>query len=271
VIPDALRAIENRTALRPTIGVVLGSGLGGFADELTERVEIPYAEIPHWPGSTAVGHAGKLVLGRIGGVTVAAMAGRAHLYEGYSTAQVTFGVRVLRSLGVRSLILTNAAGGIDRALERGGLVLISDHINLQGVNPLAGPNDDSLGPRFPDMSEAYSKAYRDIAKTVATDLCIPMTEGVYAAMLGPSYETPAEIRFLRTIGADVVGMSTVLESIAANHMGMKVLAISCVTNMAAGVIPESKINHEEVLETGIEVRDTLVRFLKAVLPRLVES
>ena len=269
--PDAQRAIEGRTALRPTIGVVLGSGLGGFADELAERVEIPYGEIPNWPGSTAIGHPGKLVLGKIGGVNVAAMAGRAHLYEGYSACQVTFGVRVLRSMGVRSLILTNAAGGIDRALERGGLVLISDHINLQGVNPLTGPNDDSLGPRFPDMSEAYCRAYRDIAKEVATELCIPVTEGVYAAMLGPSYETPAEIRFLRTVGADVVGMSTVLESIAANHMGMKVLAISCVTNMAAGVIPESKINHEEVLETGIQMRDTLVRFLRALLPRLVES
>jgi purine-nucleoside phosphorylase len=269
VIAEAKRVIESRTSLRPTIGVVLGSGLGAFADELSERTDIAYSDIPGWPGSTAVGHAGKLVIGKLGDTQVAVMAGRAHLYEGYTPAQVTFGVRVLGSLGVRSMVFTNAAGGINLALERGGLVLISDHINLQGVNPLTGPNDDTLGPRFPDMSEAYSRACRDAAKEVAVELCIPMTEGVYAAMLGPSYETPAEIRYLRTIGADVVGMSTVLEAIAANHMGIKVLGISCVTNMAAGIIAEAKINHQEVLETGIMVRDTLVRFLKALLPRLV--
>ena len=198
------------------------------------------------------------------------MAGRAHLYEGYSPSQVTFGVRVLHALGVRSVVFTNAAGGINLAYEQGGLVLISDHINLQGVNPLVGPNDSALGARFPDMSEAYSRAFREIAKQVAVALCIPVTEGVYAGMLGPSYETPAEIRYLRTIGADVVGMSTVLEAIAANHLGLKVLGISCVTNMAAGVVPLAKINHEEVLETGAMVRDTLVRFLNALVPRLVE-
>jgi purine-nucleoside phosphorylase len=181
--------------------------------------------------------------------------------------QVTYGVRVLQSIGVRSMVFTNAAGGINLQLERGGLVLISDHINLQGANPLVGPNDDALGPRFPDMSEAYSRAYRETAKHVATELCIPIAEGVYAAMLGPSYETPAEIRYLRVIGADVVGMSTVPEVIVANHMGMKVLGISCVTNMAAGILPQ-KINHEEVLETGAMVRDILVKFLKALLPRL---
>jgi len=268
VIDEAKRFIEGRTELRPVIGVVLGSGLGAFADELTERVELPYGEIPGWPHSTAVGHAGKLILGKLGEVPVAATAGRAHLYEGYSPAQVTYGVRVLGSLGVRSMVFTNAAGGINLELQRGGLVLISDHINLQGVNPLCGPNDDLLGPRFPDMSEAYSRRFREIAKAVAVELCVPIREGVYAAMLGPSYETPAEIRFLRLIGADVVGMSTVLEAIAANHMGMKVLGISCVTNMAAGVLPETKINHEEVLETGAMVRDTLVRFLKGLLPRL---
>jgi purine-nucleoside phosphorylase len=177
---------------------------------------------------------------------------------------------VLGSLGVRAVVFTNAAGGINLALERGGLVLISDHINLQGVNPLVGPNDDSLGPRFPDMSAAYSRAFRETAQQVATEQGISVREGVYAAMLGPSYETPAEIRYLRTIGADVVGMSTVLEAIAANHMGMKVLGISCVTNMAAGVMPRARINHQEVLETGEMVRDTLVRFLKALIPRLVE-
>jgi purine-nucleoside phosphorylase len=270
VTADAKREIECRSPIRPTVGVVLGSGLGAFASELTERTHIPYSEIPGWPSSTAVGHAGQLVIGKLGELSVAVMAGRAHLYEGYSAAQVTFGVRVLRSLGVTSVVFTNAAGGINLALDRGGLVLISDHINLQGVNPLVGPNDDSLGPRFPDMSEAYCKAYRYIAKAVATELCVPITEGVYAAMLGPSYETPAEIRYLRAIGADVVGMSTAIEAIAANHMGMKVLGISCVTNMAAGVIPDSKLVHEEVLETGEQVRDTLVRFLKALLPRLAE-
>ncbi len=267
MIEEAKNYIESRTPLRPSIGVVLGSGLGAFADELAERTEIPYSEIPAWPCSTAIGHAGKLVIGRLCDREIAVMAGRAHLYEGYSPAQVTFGVRVLGKLGVRSMVFTNAAGGINKELERGGLVLISDHINLQGVNPLVGPNDESCGPRCPDMSEAYSRAYRKIAKEVAVELCIPISEGVYAAMLGPCYETPAEIRFLRTIGADVVGMSTVPEAIVANHMGIHVLAISCVTNMAAGVLPQ-KISHEEVLETGEMVRETLVKFLKALLPRL---
>jgi purine-nucleoside phosphorylase len=270
VTDEAKRYIEGHTDVRPAIGLVLGSGLGAFADELAGRKDIPYGDIPGWPHSTAVGHAGKLIIGRLGDLDVAVMAGRAHLYEGYSMQQVTFGVRVLQSIGARSMVFTNAAGGINLTLERGGLVLISDHINLQGANPLVGPNDDSLGPRFPDMSDAYTKTYRDIAKRVATELCIPVTEGVYAAMSGPSYETPAEIRYLRTIGADVVGMSTVPEVIVANHMGMKVLGISCVTNMAAGILPQ-KINHEEVLETGAMVRDTLVRFLKALLPRLISS
>jgi len=270
VIAEATRYIQGHTTAQPVIGVVLGSGLGAFADELSDRVDIPYTDIPGWPGSTAVGHAGKLIIGSIDGVTVAVMAGRAHLYEGYSPAQVTHGVRVLRSLGARSMVFTNAAGGINLQLERGGLVLISDHINLQGSNPLIGPNEDALGPRFPDMSDAYSKQYREIAKRVAAELFIPLGEGVYAAMTGPSYETPAEIRYLRIIGADVVGMSTVAESIVANYLGMKVLGISCVTNMAAGILPQ-KINHEEVLETGAMVRDTLVRLLKVLLPRLAEA
>jgi purine-nucleoside phosphorylase len=265
---EAKRLIESRTDVRPRIAVVLGSGLGAFADEFTDSTSIPYMEIPGWPQSTAVGHSGKLVLGKLcGSLDVAVMAGRAHLYEGHSMQAVTYGVRVLGSLGARSIVFTNAAGGINLELGRGGLVLISDHINLQGANPLVGPNDDSLGPRFPDMSEAYSKEYREIAKVVAAEQGIAISDGVYAAMLGPSYETPAEIRFLRTIGADVVGMSTVPEVIVANHMGIKVLGISCVTNMAAGILPQ-KINHEEVLETGAMVRDTLVRYLKALLPRL---
>jgi purine-nucleoside phosphorylase len=268
VIDEAKRFIEGHTEMRPTVGVVLGSGLGAFANALADRVDIAYHDIPGWPGSTAVGHAGKLIIGRLGDVTVAVMAGRAHLYEGYSPAQVTYGVRVLGSLGVKSMVFTNAAGGINLSLQRGGLVLISDHINLQGCNPLCGPNDDLLGPRFPDMSEAYSRDFREKAKQVAAEQCIPIGEGVYAAMLGPNYETPAEIRYLRIIGADVVGMSTVPEVIVANHMGMKVLGISCVTNMAAGIL-QQKINHEEVLETGAMVRDTLLRFLKALLPHLV--
>jgi purine-nucleoside phosphorylase len=255
VIEQAKRYIEERTPLRPAIAVVLGSGLGAFADELAERTVFPYAEIPSWPVSTAIGHAGKLVVGRLDGLPLAVMAGRAHLYEGHTPAQVTHGVRVLRAIGVRSLVLTNAAGGIDLALQRGGLVLISDHINLQGMNPLVGPNDDACGPRFPDMSDAYSREFRQIARAVGAGL---------------GYETPAEIRMLRVLGADVVGMSTVPEVIVANHMSMKVLGISCVTNMAAGILPQ-KINHEEVLETGAMVRGTLVRFLKALLPRLAEA
>jgi purine-nucleoside phosphorylase len=264
----AVRFIQARSDLRPTIAVVLGSGLGAFAEALQARVEIPYSEIPGWPVSTAIGHAGKLVIGELDGLNVAVMAGRAHLYEGNTAQQVVFGVRTLGALGLRSIIFTNAAGGINLAYRRGGLVLISDHINLQGVNPLVGPNDDSLGPRFPDMTEVYSAAYRATAKQVAAELDIDISEGVYAGLLGPSYETPAEIRYLRAIGADLVGMSTVLEAIAANHMGMKSLGISCVTNMAAGILPQ-KLDHNEVLEAGAAVRDTLVRFLKALLPRLV--
>ena len=259
--------IEEKIKARPRIGVVLGSGLGAFGDELSDSVHIPYADIPGWPRSTAAGHAGKLVFGKLGSTDVVVMSGRAHLYEGYSAARVTYGVRIFQMLGVRSLVLTNAAGGVNVSFQQGGLVLISDHINLQGVNPLVGANEDGFGPRFPDMSEAYSREYRKIAKDTAQELGVALDEGVYAALSGPSYETPAEIRYLRTIGADLVGMSTVPEVIVANHMSMKVLAISCVTNMAAGVLPR-KINHEEVLETGARVRDTLVLLLKTLLPRL---
>ena len=259
------QAIEK---LKPSIGVVLGSGLGAFADELSDRADFPYETIEGWPRSTAVGHAGKLVIGKLGGLSVAVMAGRAHLYEGHSMQAVTHGVRWLHAHGVRGMVFTNAAGGINLNLQRGGLVLISDHINLQGANPLVGPNDDSLGPRFPDMSEAYSREWRETAKRVAAELGVSLGEGVYAGLLGPSYETPAEIRYLRAIGADLVGMSTVPEVIVANHMGMKCLGISCVTNMAAGVVPDTKLTHQEVLEAGEMVRDTLVRLLKALLPRL---
>ena len=259
--------LQDKLPSSPSIAIVLGSGLGGFTDELVNRVEIPYADIPGWPRSTAVGHAGKLVYGQLGPVNLVALSGRAHLYEGYSPGRVTYAMRVLRLIGVRSVVLTNAAGGIHPSLQRGGLVVITDHINLQGSNPLVGANEDDFGPRFPDMTEAYDPHFRQIAKQTAAELGIGLGEGVYAAMLGPSYETPAEIRFLRTIGADLVGMSTVPEVIVANHMGMKVLAISCVTNMAAGILPQ-KIDHEEVLETGRMVRDTFVRLMKAILPKL---
>jgi len=249
------------------VGVVLGSGLGGFADTLGCRTETPYAQIPGWPPSTAVGHPGKLVCGCIGSTEVVVLAGRAHLYEGYTPKQVTFGIYELARRGVRSLILTNAAGGINLSYQPGQLVLISDHINLLSINPLTGPNDETLGPRFPDMTEAYSLSYRETARAVAADLGIALQEGVYAAVPGPSYETPAEIRYLRTIGADLVGMSTVPEAIAANYLGMKVLGISCVTNMAAGVRGE-RLVHEEVLETGERVRGTLVALLNALIPKL---
>jgi purine-nucleoside phosphorylase len=264
---QALEYIRRQTDREPRVAVVLGSGLGGFADELSDRIEVPYADIPGWPVSTAVGHAGKLIFGKVEALNVAVLAGRSHLYEGYTPVQVTMGVRVLHQVGVRAIVFTNAAGGINLLYSQGALVLISDHINLLGSNPLIGPNDDSVGPRFPDMTEAYSPGCRVIAQQVAAKLGIPLPEGVYAAVTGPSYETPAEIRYLRTIGADLVGMSTVPEVIVANYLGMRVLAISCVTNMAAGILPQ-KISHEEVLETGQRVRETLVQFLKALLPRL---
>jgi purine-nucleoside phosphorylase len=252
------------------IGVVLGSGLGAFAETLQERVETPYSQIPGWPISTADGHPGKLVCGRLGCAEVIVLAGRAHLYEGYTPHQVTFGIRELYRRGVRSLVLTNAAGGVNLQYHPGQLVLISDHINLMGANPLTGPNDDSLGSRFPDMSEAYSSACREVAKQAAAKLGMTLREGVYAALSGPTYETPAEIRYLRIIGADLVGMSTVPETIVANHLGMKVLAISCVTNMAAGVLPH-KLVHEEVLETGAKVRETLSKLLSAIIEQLAQS
>ena len=267
MISEALRFLTNQTDLRPRIGVVLGSGWGEFAGELADAAVIPYGEIPGWPESTVAGHAGQLVVGRLGQTPVALMAGRLHLYEGRSPQEVAFGVRVLSQWGVRSLVLTNAAGGIHPRLERGQLVLITDHINLQGTNPLIGPNDATLGPRFPDMSEAYSPRCRRIARKVVGELGIELSEGVYAAVVGPNYETPAEVRFLRGIGADLVGMSTAAEVIAARHMGVEVLAISCVTNMAPGISAD-KIRHEEVLEEVGRLHPVLFRFLKALLPRL---
>jgi len=265
---SAVDLIVSRTSLRPRVAVVLGSGLGAFADTLSDCTEIPYAEIPGWPQSTAIGHAGKLVVGLADGVPVAALAGRAHLYEGYTAKQAVFGIRTLKALGAESLILTNAAGGIRPDWKPGDLVLISDHINLLGQNPLSGPNEDALGPRFPDMSEAYSREYRKIAGETGKSMGVNLAEGVYAAVPGPSYETPAEIRYLRAIGADLVGMSTVPETIAANHMGMKVLGISCVTNHAAGVI-DQKLDHREVLEVGERMKGTLIELLRRLVPQLV--
>ena len=264
---SAAQLILSRTSLRPHIGVVLGSGLGGFADSLDESSRIPYAEIPAFPRSTAIGHAGKMVIGKANGVAVAAMQGRVHLYEGYSAQEVAFPIRVFARMGIRTVILTNAAGGINLNYSQGALVLIRDHINLQGHNPLIGANDDRFGVRFPDMTHAYSKAYREIAREEAAKLGMTLHEGVYAALAGPSYETPAEIEYLRRIGADLVGMSTVAEVIAARHMGIKVLAISCVTNMAAGIL-DQPLSHAEVMETGERVQHTFESLLRAVLPRI---
>ncbi|HEX6725679.1 MAG TPA: purine-nucleoside phosphorylase [Gaiella sp.] len=263
----AVAAITARSELRPQVGVVLGSGLGSFADAVEEAVEIPYGEIPGWPASTAVGHAGTLVVGSFGGVPVAVMKGRAHLYEGVSPADVVFGVRVLGSLGVRSLVLTNACGAIDPAVEPGTLVAISDHLNLQGTSPLVGPNDETLGPRFPDMTDAYDPESRRLAREAAARIGLDLREGVYAAWLGPAFETPAEIRMMRTLGADLVGMSTVPEVLAARHMGIRCLALSCVTNAAAGVRPEP-IDHERVLEVGARAAGDLVALLREVIPSL---
>jgi purine-nucleoside phosphorylase len=263
----AARFFESKNIVWPKVAVVLGSGLGAFADTLENPSVIPYSDIPGWPQSTAVGHAGKLIVGTLDGLPVAALAGRAHLYEGYTAEQAVFGIRALHKLGVKSVLLTNAAGGVNPAFGPGQLVLISDHINLLGQNPLTGPNDDTLGPRFPDMSEAYSKSYRDAARAAGKAMGLDLQEGVYAALPGPSYETPAEIRYLRAIGADLVGMSTVPETIAANHMGMKVLGISCVTNFAAGVT-DQKLDHKEVLAVGEQVKGTMVELLRRVLPGL---
>ncbi|MGB9074574.1 MAG: purine-nucleoside phosphorylase [Terriglobales bacterium] len=267
---SAAAFVLSQTKLRPRIGLVLGSGLGSFADDLAEAVRIPYAQIPSFPLSTAIGHAGQLVTGKSGDVPVAVMQGRVHVYEGYSAVEVAFPTRVLGRMGIGALILTNAAGGINLEYGQGALVILRDHINLQGQNPLAGANDERFGPRFPDMTYTYAKRYREIALEEAKKLSIPPREGVYAALLGPSYETPAEIRYLRTIGADLVGMSTVPEAIAARHMGINVLAISCVTNMAAGIL-DRPLDHEEVLEVGRRVTGQFVALLRAVLPRIARE
>lgn len=262
---EAAKFIRSKTAVRPALALVLGSGLGSFADELSEPVRIPYDEIPCFARSTAVGHEGRLVIGKFAGCPVVAMQGRFHLYEGYSAQKVAFPMRVFARLGVRAALLTNAAGGINLDYGQGALVVIKDHINLQGDNPLVGTEDARLGPRFIDMTEAYYKPYRQLTVEAGRRLGLELKEGVYVGLFGPSYETPAEIRFLRTIGADLVGMSTIAEVIAARQMGMKVLGISCVTNMAAGVL-DKPLNHEEVLETGRRVAGQFQALLREVIP-----
>ena len=264
---EAADYIRRKTSLQPRLALVLGSGLGDFADELTDRVTLPYSTIPHFPVSSAVGHAGNLVIGKVGAVPVAAMQGRVHFYEGHSMTLVTFPMRVFCRLGVKGVLLTNAAGGIGSQFKPGCLVVLSDHINLQGTNALIGTNEEPFGPRFPDMTEAYSKDWRVVALEEGQRQGIDIHEGVYAAVPGPSYETPAEIRFLRIIGADVVGMSTVAEVVVARHCEMKVLAISVVTNMAAGILNQP-INHAEVLEIGQRIRGEFGALLRSLIPKM---
>src|SRR5215813_8059462 len=263
----AARTIRARISVQPRIALVLGSGLGDFGDELEDSVRIPYQEIAGFPTSTVSGHAGRLVVGAVEGVPVIAMQGRVHYYEGYSLEEVTFPVRTFKLLGIDTLLLTNAAGGIDVQLSQGALMLINDHLNLIGSNPLRGPNDDRFGPRFPDMTEVYSRELQEIAVEEARAMGIELRRGVYAALAGPSYETPAEIHMLRGFGADAVGMSTVPEAIVARQMSMAVVGISCITNMAAGLGSE-KIDHTEVMETGKQVRDTFAKLLRRLVVRL---
>jgi purine-nucleoside phosphorylase len=263
----AAKFIFSQTPARPKIALVLGSGLGAFADEFSDATKIPYAKIPHFPQSTAIGHAGQLVIGKVGDVAVAGMQGRVHLYEGYFIKDVSFPIRVFARMGVKAVILTNAAGGIKREFVQGRLVVIKDHINLQCANPLSGFNDERFGARFPDMTNAYDKRFREMTVGEGNRQGIGLYEGVYAAVPGPSYETSAEIRYLRTIGADLVGMSTVPEVIVARHSGIRVLGISCVTNAAAGIL-DQPLNHNEVLETAERVKGQFIALLRAVIPRI---
>jgi purine-nucleoside phosphorylase len=266
-VAEAAEFLRRRVREVPRVGLVLGSGLGGFADAPVNELSLPYTEIPHFPVSKVAGHAGKLVLGRIGETPVAVLSGRVHHYEGHSPQTITFAVRTLGLLGVRTLVLTNAAGGVSPSLSAGSLMIISDHVNLMGVNPLIGENDERFGPRFPDMSEVYTLRLRDLAARTAELIGLPVGRGVYAALPGPNYETPAEIRFMRVIGVDAVGMSTVPEAIVARHMGLDVLGISCITNMAAGVL-QQPLDHHEVMETARRVREHFIALLAAVVGQL---
>jgi purine-nucleoside phosphorylase len=266
-IMEAVSLIKKHCTLVPLVGVVLGSGLGEFAEQVTEKSVIAYADIPHFKKVSVAGHAGRLVLGKIGSVPVAVLQGRYHYYEGHDISDVVFPVRVLGKLGVKSLLLTNAAGGINRELQPGDLMVIRDHINLMGINPLRGANDERLGPRFPDMSGVYDGKFQDSIAAAQKEIGLAAKRGVYLALSGPSYETPAEIRMLATLGADAVGMSTVPEAICARHMGLRVAGISCVTNLAAGISAQP-LSHKEVTETAERVKDDFIRLLGLVLPRL---
>lgn len=267
-IDAAAATIRARCGALPETAIVLGSGLGDFADALLDAVPMAYADLPHWPAPAVIGHAGQLVIGNIAGKRLAVLSGRVHLYEGHDPATVVFGIRVMGRLGVRHVILTNAAGGINTSFASGALMVIDDHINLQfGRNPLSGPNDERFGPRFPDMTEVYSKRLRAIARDAASAKGIDITHGVYVAVEGPSYETPAEIRSFRIIGADAIGMSTVPEAIAARHMGLEVLGISCISNMAAGVLPQP-IDHEDVIRTTQRVRGAFGVLLEGIVERI---
>jgi purine-nucleoside phosphorylase len=266
-IEEAAAHIRSRCNALPETAIVLGSGLGDFSDTLLDAIATPYADLPHWPPSTVVGHAGRLVVGTVAGKRIAALSGRVHYYEGHDLGTVVFATRVMARLGVRRLILTNAAGGINTGFAQGALMIIDDHINMLGSNPLIGPNDDRFGPRFPDMSEVYSARLRTIADDAARARGVPVSHGIYVAVHGPSYETPAEIRFYRTMGADAIGMSTVPEAIAARHMGLEVLGISCISNAAAGVLPQP-IDHQEVLATMQRVRNSFVSLLEGIIERL---
>ena len=266
-IDDAVKFVRSRTKIAPTAGVILGSGLGNVVDAIDVDVAIPYSEIPGAKASTVVGHQGRMILGHAGSVPVVVMQGRVHFYEGYEMEEVMFLSRVIGRLGIRNLIVTNAAGGVNKAFKTGDLMLISDHINFMGVNPLRGPNLQDLGVRFPDMSEAYPLSLRDLAREVAQDVGVLLQEGVYLALSGPTYETPAEIRAFRTLGADAVGMSTVPEVIAMSHMNIPVLGISCITNMAAGVLPQ-KLTHQEVMDTTARVQKEFTALVMGVLRKL---
>jgi purine-nucleoside phosphorylase len=266
----AAKYILSKTKLRPKIALVLGSGLGAFAGEFDAATKIPYAKIPNFPRSTAIGHAGQLVLGEVDSIPVAGMQGRVHLYEGYSAKQVAFPVRVFQRMGVKAIIVTNAAGGINLNYSEGALVVLRDHINLQGTNPLIGLNDDRFGSRFPDMTRAYDPEFRRFVAEAGKKLQLSLHEGVYLALAGPNYETPAEIHSFRTLGADLVGMSTVPEVLAARHAGIRVLGISCVTNMAAGITGKT-LTAEEVFETGARVKHQFIALLRAIIPRVAAS
>lgn len=266
-VHSAAERIRSKSEALPPTAVVLGSGLGGFSSSVDRATSITYSEIPYWPASNVIGHEGRLVLGEVAGRRIAALSGRAHFYEGHDLRTVTFAIRVLGVLGVKTLILTNAAGGINSRFSPGDLMVIDDHINLLGGNPLTGPNDERFGVRFPDLTHVYSPRLRRLADQAAAAQGLTLRHGVYAACHGPSYETPAEVRYLRIIGADAVGMSTVPEAIVARHMGIDVLGISCITNFAAGVLPQP-LNHDEVLETAKRVRETFIRLLKSVIAEI---